>query len=172
MPVEPDVRRWLHRSRVSPDDIDDLIQEAYCQLARLDSIESITKPQAYFFSIVRNLLMRRLRRAKIVSFETMAEIDSYVDDKVFSPEREVSGRIDLARVHEIMATLPERCRRVVELRKFEGLSQKEIALKLSISESIVENEIHAGVRRIVAAWMNDDASAIVRPAARGRGDRA
>jgi hypothetical protein len=36
MPHEGDVRAWFARARVSPEDIDDLIQEAYCKLTALD----------------------------------------------------------------------------------------------------------------------------------------
>ena len=37
MPHEGAVRAWLARSRVSPEDSEDMIQEAYCALAALDT---------------------------------------------------------------------------------------------------------------------------------------
>jgi RNA polymerase sigma-70 factor (ECF subfamily) len=157
IPYENAVRAWLARARVSQEDIDDLVQEAYCRLAALDTIDHIARPDAYFFSIVRNLMVRRLKRARIVSIDMVAEIDAYAIDASPSPEREAAGRLDYARLRAIMAGLPERCRRIVEMRKLEGCSQKEIAERLGVSESIVENEIHHGVRAILRIWRDDDA---------------
>ncbi|NWO67895.1 sigma-70 family RNA polymerase sigma factor, partial [Escherichia coli] len=62
IPYESTVRAWLVRARVSEEDIDDIVQEAYCRIAALDTVDHITRPGAYFFSIVRNLLLQRLKR--------------------------------------------------------------------------------------------------------------
>ena len=40
-PHEADVRAWLRHALVPPDDIDDLIQEAYCKLAGLQAVDHI-----------------------------------------------------------------------------------------------------------------------------------
>ena len=46
----------------------------------------------------------------------------------------------------VIASLPEKCRQVLILRKIHGLSQKEIALRLGIAEHTVEKHISHGVR--------------------------
>jgi RNA polymerase sigma-70 factor (ECF subfamily) len=151
MPHEGKVRAWLARSRVQREDIDDVIQEAYCRLSALEDVEGIDRPDAYFFSIARNLLASNLRRAKIVPMETVAEIDALAPfDETPSPERQAAGRIELARVRQLVDTLPERCRRIFELRKIEGLPQRDIAARLGVSESIVENDGAKGVQLILA----------------------
>lgn len=152
LPHEAGIRAWLARSRLSREDIDELIQESYCRLAMLDSVDHIGSPRAYFFSIARNLLLRRLRRGKIVSFETIAEIDSHCDEDALSPERQMMAKRDYARVLDMVAALPERCRRVIELRKIQGWSQKKIAEHLGTSEKAVEKQIWVGVRAIRDAW--------------------
>jgi RNA polymerase sigma-70 factor (ECF subfamily) len=152
MPHEPGVRAWLQQSAVSGADIDDLIQEAYCKLAGLDSVEHIGRPDSYFFQLVRNLLMDQMRRARVVRIDTVAEIDTLsVLSDAPSPERIATSRQELERVRRLIAALPERCRRVFELRKIEGVSQREIAARLGISESAVENEGVRGMRLIMQA---------------------
>ena len=63
--------------------------------------------------------------------------------------RIAGARRELTRVAELIDTLPERCRRVFTLLKVEGLTQKEVAARLGVSESVVENEGVKGIRRIL-----------------------
>ncbi len=58
---------------------------------------------------------------------------------------------ELARVQRLIAALPERCRRIFEMRKIEGLPQREIARRMGVSEHVVENESVRGLRAILAA---------------------
>lgn len=158
LPHEGKVRAWLRRSRVTAEDADDLIQEAYCRISALDSFDRISRPDAYFFQIVRNLLTEQIRRARVVRIETVAEIDTLpAFSEVVSPEHIAGARQELAQVRRLIAGLPERCRRIVELRKIEGLSQRDIATRLGVSESIVENDAAKGLRLIQQA-LRDDAS--------------
>lgn len=162
MPHEGDVRAWLARSNMRQEDVDDVIQEAYCRLAALASFDQIDRPGAYFFSIARNLMIGQMRRGRIVDIAALAEIEALApyDDRP-SPEREVAGRIELARVKELVASLPERCRRVVEMRKIEGLPQRDIAGRMGIPESIVENEGVKGIKLILAALRRQEADGII-----------
>lgn len=151
LPHEPWVRSWLKRARVSAEDIDEVIQDAYCRIAGLPSIDHIDSGRAYFFSIARNLLIRRLKRQHIVPFEVIAEIDAYEDDAP-SPERLAAGKLTYDKVLEIIAGLPDRCRTVVRLRKIEGWSQKRIAAHLGTTEKAVEKQVWLGVRIIRGQW--------------------
>ena len=156
LPHEPAVRRWLRRSRVTPDEEDDILQDAYCRLSGLETVDHINYPKAYFFQIVRAVVADRMRKARVVRFETLTEIDeSYVISEEPSSERILSARLELEFVLDLIRKLPERCRRVIELRKIEGLSQKDIALKLGITETIVENDVVKGMRIISEAFKRE-----------------
>jgi RNA polymerase sigma-70 factor (ECF subfamily) len=54
---------------------------------------------------------------------------------------------ELALLAAAIHALPERCREVLVLRKLHGLSQKQIAEKLGISENTVAAQASFGVRR-------------------------
>ncbi|MES2058438.1 MAG: sigma-70 family RNA polymerase sigma factor [Pseudomonadota bacterium] len=152
MPHEPLVRAWLARSMVSREDSDDLIQDAYCRIAELERFEHIDRPAAFFFSVVRNLFLTQLRRARVVRIESAAEIETLAGaDDLPSPERIAGDRREYARVRDSIDRLPERCRRIFELRKIEGVSQREIADRLGIAETIVENEGARGLRLVLEA---------------------
>ena len=163
MPHEPAVRRWLARSRVPHDQIDDFVQEAYCKFAGLASVDHIERPDAYFFQVVRSLVTQKIRQSRIVSIETFTEIDTLpILSEEPSPERIVAARRELAEVLRLIGALPARCRQVIQLRKVEGLPQKEIAAKLGITETMVENDVVKGMRLISNSLRRSRAADVVR----------
>jgi len=151
------IRRWLARSRLSPEDIDEVMQEAYCRIAMLPSVDHIDQPLAYMFTTCRNLLLRRLKRQQIVVLEALTEIETWEDEANPSPEEQAARRMSYERVLAIIGQLPERCRKVIELRKIEGWSQKEIAAHLGMTEKAVEKQVWVGVRAIRSAWVQAEA---------------
>jgi len=152
LPHEADVRAWLRRSLVSDGEVEDVVQDAYCRLLALTNTGHIASPRAYFFTTARAVVIDHIRRSRVVRMETVTEIDSL--NVVFdepSPERVAAGRRELDRVRRLIAGLPDRCRRVFELRKIEGMPQREIARLLGVSETIVENDVVKGQRLILRA---------------------
>jgi RNA polymerase sigma factor (sigma-70 family) len=166
LPHEPDVRRWLARHiRGLPNcDFDEIVQEAYARLWAA-SPERIVNARAYFFVTARHVVGEILRRARVVSIETMADIDTLnVPDGDGGPERRVSGREELEQMRQALAKLSPKCRMAFELRKFEGLSQRQIAQRMGISESTVEKHLIKGLRGVMSEMKS--AGGEVSPAAR------
>jgi RNA polymerase sigma-70 factor (ECF subfamily) len=151
LPHEPHLRAWL-RNTFGMIDIDDIVQESYCRLAALSHVDHIDNPRGYFFRTARNVVFEQMRRSRVVEIErisNLAEFDALLDNEDIPLDRRIDDRRMLERVKALIATLPERRRCVFRLRKLEGLSQREIAARLDISETIVENEISRGLRSIL-----------------------
>ena len=158
LPHESRLRSWL-RSAFPAIDVDDVVQEAYCRIAMLDSVSHIDDPRQYLFRTARNIVLEQLRRDRIVSIEAasgLAEMDQAVEGEHSNPERVTSDRRMLARVEQLIAMLPERGRQVFRMRKIEGLSHRYISSQLGISESIVENEVSRSLDRIVRALTQEE----------------
>jgi RNA polymerase sigma factor (sigma-70 family) len=99
-------------------------------------LPSATRP--YLFAIARNHLINRATRARIVSFELVADLELIDRDlDAFDPERHLSAREALRRVQEGLAKLTPRVRQIVQLRKIEGLNIKETAERLGIGSDAV-----------------------------------
>ncbi|OYW83455.1 MAG: RNA polymerase subunit sigma-24 [Asticcacaulis sp. 32-58-5] len=157
LPHEADVRRWLLRARLGRDDVEDILQESYCRMAELASVDHISSPRAYFFTVARNIALMRLRRARIVSMESVDEIDRLeISSDLPSPEQVTMARSDLARLKRVIAALPARCRQIFEMRRIEGLPQKEIARIMGLSEHIIENDAAKALRLIMKAVASED----------------
>jgi RNA polymerase sigma factor (sigma-70 family) len=157
LPHERDVRAWLRRTGAPEHDIDDFVQEAYCRLAALHSVSHIGHGRAYFFQTVRNIAVERMRRARVVSINYVTEIDSLnVVDNEPSPERIAASRCELRRVKLLIESLPEKCREIFKLRRMQGISQREIARLLGVTENVVEMQTTRGLRLILQALAKGD----------------
>ena len=58
---------------------------------------------------------------------------------------------ELERLEYVVNDLPEQCRRAFQLQKFQGLSQKEIALEMNIAEKTVEKHLAVALVRVLGA---------------------
>jgi RNA polymerase sigma factor (sigma-70 family) len=154
LPLEPLLVGFLRRNWRQQDDIDDLRQDIYVQVYEAAEAVRPAFVKAFVFTVARNLLIDRARRAKVVSIDSAADpdtVDSRIDE--LSPERHAIGRQDLFLLQHALAGLPPRCREVVELRKVVGLSQREVAERLGIAEATVEKQIAKGVRALAGALL-------------------
>jgi RNA polymerase sigma-70 factor (ECF subfamily) len=150
LPLEPQLRGWLKRVTPPGLEVDDLIQEAYARLAGLATVESITQPKAYLYQIVKRLIADHIRRASVVSIDAAAELAemSVLEDEM-TPERIISARQELERVYEAIVALPNLCRTVFVMRKFDDQPQKAIASELHVSENIVEKRMMRALQMLL-----------------------
>lgn len=156
LPWENYVRGWLRRASVRAAEIDDIVQEAYSRIARLDDFHHISNPKAYFLEVTRNVLFEQLRRSQIIRIDTIAEMDGpIIPDESPDQERVLIGKDEIARLKRLIDGLPDRCRTMFVMRKVEGLSQRQIAERLGVSENTVETQVGRGLRLILGAWTNE-----------------
>jgi len=144
------LRGWLVRSRVSGLEIDDVVQEAYAVLAGLESVAHIRNPRNYLFQTARSVVLRHLRRSRVVNFQALpgpSEPDFAQTDP--SPEDSAILRDQLRQADLLLKTLPDRAREAFLLRRVQGLSQREIAARMNVSENTVEKHIGKALRLIL-----------------------
>jgi RNA polymerase sigma-70 factor (ECF subfamily) len=141
---------------VRDQDVDDVIQEAYCRLAAMDDVTHVGNGRAYLFQTSRNIVLEQVRRSKIVRFENLADLGSLnVVDDAPPIERVLSGAKELQRVAQLIEQLPARCREVFVLRRVHGVSQREIAKTLGVTEAAVEKHAARGLKSILG-WLERD----------------
>jgi RNA polymerase sigma factor (sigma-70 family) len=153
VPFESRARAWLRRHvrSLSGADADDIIQEAYARVWVLEHA-AITNPRAYFATIIRNLVSEQVRRARIVPMERMGEIESLqIMSDAPGPEQHARAREELQQLYRILEQLPPQARRAFELCKFEGLTMRQAAEVLGVSDSAVEKLLARALSKIMQA---------------------
>jgi RNA polymerase sigma-70 factor (ECF subfamily) len=157
LPHEAAVRAWLRRWTSRDQDIDDVIQEAYCRLAAMDDVTHVSNGRAYLFQTARNIVLEQVRRSKIVRIDNVTDIGSLsILDDAPPMDRVVAGARELQRVEQLIEKLPPKCRQIFVLRRIHGVSQREIAQMLGITQAAVEKQATRGLRLIMKGMERDD----------------
>lgn len=148
LPHEPAMRAWIRRTtQISDSDIDDIVQETYAILAKLESVESIRDPRSYAFQVAKSVFLQGLRRSKIIPIGSIADLAALGEaDDAPSPEQHVHGQRELRRVEAAIGEMPAQVRKVFWLRRVDGLSQRETALQLGLAEHTVEKYSAKGLK--------------------------
>jgi RNA polymerase sigma factor (sigma-70 family) len=146
LPHEPALRAWLSRRPLAGLEVDDIVQETYAILAALERVEHIQNPRTYMFEVAKSVVLRSLRRSRIVAFEALAEVEALEPPcGEPSPETVAADRQELSRIAGLIAGLPAKCREAFTLRKVHGLSQREVARRMGVSENTVEKHVGKGI---------------------------
>jgi RNA polymerase sigma-70 factor (ECF subfamily) len=149
LPLEPMLTRFIRRHCRSPHEVADIRQEVYEKLLTAAARALPIQASAYVFTIVRNVMINRAKRANVISIELVATLEDVVPDADWlTPDRHVDGRQELHRVEAGLERLPPRCREVIWLRKVEGLSTREVAERLGVGIDAVEQQTMLGMRAL------------------------
>lgn len=139
---------------VKPYDVEDIVQETYLRLFQASKRQPIRSPRAFMLKTVHNLALNRLRLADALNHvveertdadgeQAQALEEGPADER--TPEAVVEKEQEFRVFCQAIRALPRQCRRVILLRRVYGLSQREVATKLGISERTVENHIAKAV---------------------------
>ncbi len=158
-PHEPLLRAWLRGRVPSRDDVDDIVQEAYVRVLRARGRGELRSPKAFLFTTARNLAIDRLRLSRTARTEPLVENEALavLDEGAGIPES-LARNQELALLTEAIQSLPDRCRQVFTLRKVYGLSQREIAQKLGLSENTVSAQLTIGLHKCTAFMLRHRAA--------------
>jgi len=147
LPLEPMLDRYLRRSWRDQWEVLDLRQDAYVRVYEAALREKPVNPRNFLFQVARNLMIDRSRRKNVVSFDSFADFDGMeAEDDQPDVEQSTAAQQEIRLLRAAIGELPPRCREVVTLRKIEGLSQRDVARRMGITEDTVERQVANGIR--------------------------
>lgn len=175
LPLERALEHFVRRHLRAREDVVDVRQDIYERSLAGAKRGLPADARSYVFTIARNVLIDRARRARVISFDHIADLDSVaIEDDLFATDRHLTARDELRRAMAGLDRLPPRCREVVRLRKVEGLSINETAERLGVGHHTIERQLTLGLRALANFMLGGDGRierAAGRPGARGKARR-
>lgn len=136
-----ELRRYL-QSRRGSHEAEDLVQEGFVRLLQNEAGARPENPRAWLYRTCANLASdshdyHRVRESVHVELDDFENIK----DEVADPAQRIEAQQQLQRVWLALQRLPQPCRHAFLLNRLDGLSQREIARHLDISEKTVERHV-------------------------------
>jgi len=135
---------------------ENMIQDAFLLLwERRETLRQNSNIRAWLLTVVKNNILnyieRQKRQAKIESVyaERMnRELELRIATlKSCDPEYIFSAEVTEI-IQKALASLPEQCRRVITMSRFDGMTNKEVAEKLNITVKGVEYHITNALKKL------------------------
>lgn len=129
----------------------DIVQEAFVKLweSRHIILANVSL-QAYLYKVIYNLSLNHLKQLKIrarhhdtIYTDLMElEMDYYKDEKSLIEDERLSS------VQKMLQNLPSECYQVIDLSRFQGYKNKEIAKKLQVPVRTIETRIYRCMNKL------------------------
>lgn len=124
------------------DDAREVVQGVFIKLwERREEIDLSTSLKSYLFTSVHNRSLNVIRDRRKFSANEVPEMAGELDVSAYIESMELEEKIG-----QCIEELPEKCRQIFELSRFDGLKYSEIALKLNISVKTVENQMSKALK--------------------------
>ncbi|HTO39762.1 MAG TPA: RNA polymerase sigma factor [Rhizomicrobium sp.] len=149
LPLETVLMQYIQRNWRNQSDVADIRQEVYVRVyeAALHELPEQAKP--FVLTTARNLLINRVRREQVVPIEAVADLESLgAAAEEPPPDRVVMAREELRRLQLALDSLPQRSREAVVMKQVDGLSRRDIALRMGVGEETVKRHLTNGMRAL------------------------
>jgi RNA polymerase sigma-70 factor (ECF subfamily) len=162
--------RYLLRTWPNRQEVYDLRQDTYVRVYEAAARSRPQAPKSFLFATARNLMADHIRRQRIVSIDAVGDLDALnVMIEEISPEQRASAHQELRRLAEAIDLLPPKCREAVWMRRVDDLPQKEVAMRLGITQKTVEKHVMKGMKLLATSLFRNDSERAAEGAARDAG---
>lgn len=122
------------------DDAEEIVQNVFFKLwEKKEKIPTLNSIPAYLYRSVHNECLNHIKHNKVKAEHqrhTLHIGSTETNDSDNTTSKELEHRI-----HDAINSLPEQCRTIFQLSRFEDLKYREIADKLGLSVKTVENQM-------------------------------
>ena len=130
------------------DEAKDIVHNVFINLwDKRDQVDLNTSLKSYLFQGVHNRSLNYIRdNKKLIQFDapqSEAELGQYMESKDHLETEEAESRINRA-----LDALPEKCKEIFLMNRFDELKYREIAEKLNISIKTVETQMSRALKAL------------------------
>lgn len=152
----PSILRLAQRIVGTPPAAEDVTQSLWFRVQRVEDDPPILNKRAYLYRLTTNLATDHARATRRhEALFSPGDVPATASSDQPSVERHMLDRERLARLEAALEELPMRCRQVFVLRRIEGLTPGEVAVRLGITVNAVAKHVRIAVRHCHARMQDD-----------------
>ena len=126
----------------------DIVQEVFVSIWKKKEEIDLSKPvRSYLVSAVRNRCLNYLRDHKKFSDSLIDKEDQYIQANYRTPDKLIENELR-RKIKSSIDELPDRCREIFLLSRYENLKYLEIADRLQISVKTVETQMSKALQHL------------------------
>jgi len=135
LPFKDKVFRLAKRLLVSTDEAEDATQELYLKLWKnKNKLEDYKNIEAFAMTMTKNYCLDQLKAKRS---NNLTLVHSNYKDNNISLQREIELKDSVSKVHELIETLPEKQKIIIQLRDIENYEYEEIGKILDLQPTAV-----------------------------------
>jgi RNA polymerase sigma-70 factor (ECF subfamily) len=129
-------------------DAEEAVQQVFFKLwERAEHLSFSGSVAAYLYRAVHNQCLNQLKHQKVKANHQLHVAYSMKNESVNGPAKMISKELE-QKIREALNELPEQCRTVFQLSRFEDMKYREIADQLDISIKTVENQMGKALKQL------------------------
>lgn len=134
------------------EDAEDIVQQAFVSLwQKMDVLDFNISARAYLYKAVYHASLDFLKHEKVKKRHETEFI--YGNSEILHADKNEEEEL-YKKFEEAIDALPEQCRKIFKMSRFDGLKYREIAATLSISEKTVENQMGKALKMLRESLKN------------------
>lgn len=129
-------------------DAEEAVQQVFFKLwERAEHLSFSGSVAAYLYRAVHNQCLNQLKHQQVKANHQLHVAYSMKNESVNGPAKMISKELE-QKIREALNELPEQCRTVFQLSRFEEMKYREIADQLDISIKTVENQMGKALKQL------------------------
>lgn len=130
---------------------EEIVQDVFLQLHAKWS--EVNEPRAWLFRCVRNRAFHHLRKSRRETLGNVDDGETIADDSSETPDELIARMETIAELRQLVSELPEKDRRLVQLKYYEGLKYRDISQRTGLTITNVGFRLHQVLKKLASGLL-------------------
>ena len=148
--------KFLHsRFGAGPPEPEDIAQRTFSRLLRRADLLEVANPRAFLWRIAHNMVVSEHRAADAArrGVENLTVLSVLDEGYLLVPERVLEAEEQMQAAVEALEQMPDRRRNVLLMVRVDGMTQREVALRLGITAPAVSKHLAIATTQLYHALL-------------------
>ena len=155
LPLKDKIYRTGLRITLNAQEAEDLTQDTLLRVwSKRNDLQQVGSIEAYCLAVCRNLALDRMAKRENGNLSLEAE-QTDAPDNARTPQEQMEHEEELKRIHQLFNRLPEKFRTALQLRDIEGMTYRQAAEAMNMTEELFKVTLHRARKNLRSDYEKD-----------------